>query len=83
MKFNYADHARGEVVLDAVDEILIASSTFSSNYPTTASSYSQSNFGGYDGGRLGGVVCIVKCEFTECLESNLAPCISLFCLVVI
>lgn len=49
LKYNYADHARGEVVLDIGDEILIASSTASTNFPTTAGAYSQVAFGGYDG----------------------------------
>ena len=49
LKFNYADHARGEVILDANEDIYIASSSFSSDFPTTAGSHSQTNFGGYDG----------------------------------
>jgi len=49
LRYNYADHARGEVVLDNNNDIYIASSTISSNFPTTAGSYSQTLFGGYDG----------------------------------
>ncbi len=49
LKYNYADHARGEVILDANNDIYIASSTFSNNFPTTAGAYSQTQFGGYDG----------------------------------
>ncbi len=49
LKFNYADHARGEVVLGTANEIYIASSTVSNNFPTTVGAYSQTQFGGYDG----------------------------------
>ena len=46
--FNYADHARGEVVLDENDDILITSTTASTNYPAPAGSYKQTNSGDYD-----------------------------------
>lgn len=49
LKFNYADHARGEVVLGSNNEVYIASSTVSNNFPTTVGAYSQTQFGGYDG----------------------------------
>jgi len=49
LKYNYADHARGEVILDANNDVYIASSTFSNNFPTTLGVYSQTPFGGYDG----------------------------------
>lgn len=49
LNFNYADHARGEVILDANNNIYIASSTNSTNFPTTPSSHSQSLSGGFDG----------------------------------
>ncbi|PCI94104.1 MAG: hypothetical protein COB15_15025, partial [Flavobacteriales bacterium] len=49
LKFNYADHARGEVILDANNDICLASSTISNDYPTTAGAHGQSQFGGYDG----------------------------------
>ena len=52
LNFNYADHARGEVMLDNNDNVYIASSTKSSDFPTTASSHSQSLSGNIDG-----VVC--------------------------
>ncbi len=52
LNFNYADHARGEVILDGNNDVYIASSTNSANFPTTPSSHSQSLSGGYDG-----VVC--------------------------
>ena len=49
LKYNYADHARGEVVLDTNNNIYIASSTSSTNFPTTPGSHSQTLFGGFDG----------------------------------
>jgi gliding motility-associated-like protein len=54
LNFNYADHARGEVILDNNNNIYIASSTNSTNFPTTVLSHSQLLAGGsgYDG-----VVC--------------------------
>ena len=49
LKYNYADHARGEVILDANNDVYIASSSPSTNFPTTVGAYSQTQFGGYDG----------------------------------
>lgn len=60
LTFNYADHARGEVVLDANNDICIASSTFSIDFPTTSGSHSQTPFGGYDG-----VVCKLSGDLTS------------------
>jgi gliding motility-associated-like protein len=65
LKFNYADHARGEVVLDVNDDVLIASSTFSNNFPTTAFAHSQLQFGGYDG-----VVCKLSANLTSLIWST-------------
>lgn len=48
LNYNYADHARGEVILDMNNNIYISSSSNSSNFPTTSSSHSQTLFGGYD-----------------------------------
>ena len=49
LNYNYADHARGEVFLDNNNNIYIASSTQSSNFPTTGSAHSQSLSGNIDG----------------------------------
>jgi gliding motility-associated-like protein len=49
LKYNYADHARGEVILDAAEDIYIASSTLSNNFPTSAGVYGPAQFGGADG----------------------------------
>ncbi|MDF1672440.1 MAG: PKD domain-containing protein [Vicingaceae bacterium] len=49
LKYNYADHARGEVILDAAEDIYIASSTLSNNFPTTLGVYGPTQFGGEDG----------------------------------
>lgn len=48
LKFNYADHARGEVVLDDNNLIYITSSTNSNNFPTPNGNQ-QILGGGYDG----------------------------------
>lgn len=47
--YNYGDEARGEVIVDANDNIIVASCTQSSNFPTTAGSVSQTYQGTQDG----------------------------------
>lgn len=47
--FNYGDHARGEVVVDADDNCYIASSTYSTNLPTSAGVFQPALSGGQDG----------------------------------
>ncbi len=37
--YNYGDGARGEIIVDAQDNIYVGSCTFSNNFPTTASSF--------------------------------------------
>ena len=49
LNFNYADHARGEVILDANNNIYIASTSNANGFPTTVSSHSQVLSGGFDG----------------------------------
>jgi gliding motility-associated-like protein len=49
LNFNYADHARGEVILDANNNIYIASTTDGTGFPTTSLSHSQTLSGGFDG----------------------------------
>jgi gliding motility-associated-like protein len=44
LKFNYADEFRGEIDLDANDNVYVASSTYSMNFPTVNAF--QSNLGG-------------------------------------
>ena len=47
--YNYGDEIRGEVVVNDLDEVFVASSTLSTDFPTTPGSYSQTSFGGQDG----------------------------------
>jgi gliding motility-associated-like protein len=46
--FNYSDEARGEVVVDALDNIIVTCSSLSTNFPTTAGSHSATNSGAQD-----------------------------------
>ena len=46
--YNYADEVRGEVVVDAIDNIYITTSTWSTDFPTIAGVYSQTNLGDQD-----------------------------------
>jgi gliding motility-associated-like protein len=46
--FNYSDEARGEVVVDDMDNILVTCSSLSTNFPTTAGSHSTTNSGAQD-----------------------------------
>ena len=48
-KFNYGDDARGEVILDAAGNILIAACTYSPNFPITAGAFQTTLAGGQDG----------------------------------
>ncbi len=52
LKFNYADEIRGEVLLDANDNVYIASSTASNNLPTTANTLAPTYGGGPQDGVL-------------------------------
>src|SRR5690606_25589202 len=49
LKFNYADEMRGEILLDDNDDVIIASTTLSTNFPVTAGVYQNGNSGGQDG----------------------------------
>lgn len=49
LRHNYADEARGEVILDPSGDIYVSSCTYSSDFPTTAGSLAQTNQGGLDG----------------------------------
>jgi len=48
LMFNYSDENRGEVVIDVNGDVYIASTSNSTNYPTTAGSHKQTNTGNYD-----------------------------------
>ncbi|HCK21445.1 MAG TPA: PKD domain-containing protein, partial [Bacteroidetes bacterium] len=47
-EYNYGDHARGEIVVDALDNIYVASSSQSDNFPVTAGCFDNSYNGGQD-----------------------------------
>lgn len=47
-EYNYGDHARGEIVVDAADNIFIASSSQSDDFPVTAGCYDNTYNGGQD-----------------------------------
>ena len=47
--YNYGDEVRGEIILDSLDNVYIASSTKSSNFPVTASAFQHTAGGGLDG----------------------------------
>ncbi len=46
--YNYSDEVRGEVVVDASDNIYITTSTRSTNFPATPGAYSTASFGQQD-----------------------------------
>lgn len=48
LKFNYADDVRGEILLDNLDNVLVISSTHSSNFPVTQGVIQQVHAGGQD-----------------------------------
>ena len=45
---NYSDEARGEVVVDELDNIYVTCSSRSNDFPTTSGSHSTTNFGNQD-----------------------------------
>ncbi|MFT7589385.1 MAG: gliding motility-associated-like protein [Limisphaerales bacterium] len=49
LHYNYGDHARGEIILDAIGNPIVASSTYSTDFPTTAGALSATLNGGQDG----------------------------------
>lgn len=46
---NYADDVRGEVIVDANDDIFVASNTYSTNFPTTTNAAETQHSGDQDG----------------------------------
>ncbi len=49
LKFNYADDARGEIIVDAVNNVYVASSTRSANFPATPGAHKTNLSGAQDG----------------------------------
>ena len=49
LNYNYADEFRGEIVIDENDEIYVASSTLSSDFPVSAGAFQSTNNGTQDG----------------------------------
>lgn len=49
LRHNYADEVRGEVMVDKNDDIYVASSTNSMDFPVTGNALQQSNHGGQEG----------------------------------
>ena len=49
LNHNYADLARGEIDIDNWNNVYIATTTFSPNFPTSANAVQPSHGGGYDG----------------------------------
>ncbi|MEX2590847.1 MAG: PKD domain-containing protein, partial [Chitinophagales bacterium] len=48
LQYNYGDQFRGEVIVDEQDNIYVASSTLSSNFPTTAGVFQAASSGGQE-----------------------------------
>ncbi len=49
LKYNYADELRGEIFVDDEDQILIATCSASTDFPTSIDAYQSFNQGGQDG----------------------------------
>ncbi len=49
LKYNYADDARGDIILDVNNNVYIASCTQSTNFPVTSGCFQSSNHGMQDG----------------------------------
>ena len=47
--FNYGDGARGELITDDLNNVYVASCTFSSNFPTTQGAFQPTSGGGQEG----------------------------------
>ncbi len=52
LKFNYADEVRGEILLDANENVFVVSSTASTNFPTSANTIQPTYGGGVQDGVL-------------------------------
>lgn len=49
LNYNYSDHARGEIFIDAAGNAVIGSCTFSADFPVTSGAYQQTYGGNQDG----------------------------------
>lgn len=49
LSYNYADEFRGEIILDAADNVYVASSTLSNDFPVTPGAFQNSLSGAQDG----------------------------------
>lgn len=65
IQYNYGDFARGEVIVDADDNVYIASSTNSNDFPVTAGVFQNSKSAGQDG-----VVCKLNPALSNLLWST-------------
>jgi len=61
---NYGDQFRGEIMLDSINNVIVASCTKSTNFPTV-NAFQNSNGGGQDG-----VVFKLSADFTQLLYSS-------------
>ena len=61
---NYGDQFRGEIMLDSINNVIVASCTKSNNFPTV-NAFQNSNAGGQDG-----VVFKLSADFTQLLFSS-------------
>ncbi len=66
LRYNYADEARGEIILDASGNVVIASSTSSSNFPTTSGAFQNS----YGGGGQDGVFFRLSADLSSLVSST-------------
>lgn len=65
LKHNYADEARGEIILDENSNVYITSSTFSTNFPTTPNAYQTSLTG-----TQGAVICKLNHNLSNLIWST-------------
>jgi gliding motility-associated-like protein len=56
LNYNYGDEVRGEIYIDSLSNVYVASSTASTNFPVTSSAFQRS----YGGGNLDG--CVFKMD---------------------
>ncbi len=66
LKFNYADEVRGEILLDANNNVLIVSCTQSTDYPVTANALQPT----FAGGSHDGVITKLDASLTTLIQST-------------
>ncbi len=49
LRYNYADEARGEIMVDESDNVYVASSTYSTDFPISGAGFEKTHQGGQDG----------------------------------